>query len=65
MKSLTPKEMQVLELLSKGFLYKEIAEKYEVTIDTVKKHSKNIYAKLNARNRTEAVIKMGQLTSSV
>lgn len=55
--SLTHKEKEVLQLLNQGFLYKEIATIQKVKMDTVKKHSKNIYKKLNVRNRTEAVNK--------
>jgi two-component system, NarL family, response regulator LiaR len=52
--SLTPRELAVFNLLVKGLLYKEIAEELSVGLDTVKKHCKNIYVKLGARNRTEA-----------
>jgi two-component system, NarL family, response regulator LiaR len=51
---LTKREAEVLQLLSSGLLYKEIGYELTVTIDTVKKHTKNIYKKLNVPNRTEA-----------
>lgn len=51
---LTQRERYVLHLLSQGMLYKEIAYDNDISIDTVKKHSKNIYKKLGARNRGEA-----------
>ncbi len=54
---LTPKEIKIVTGLANGLLYKEIAETEAVTIDTVKKHIKNIYRKLDVRNRTEAVNK--------
>lgn len=54
--ALTPQEKNVLQLLSKGLLYKEIANNLNIKIDTVKKHARNIYNKLNVRNRTEAAI---------
>jgi DNA-binding NarL/FixJ family response regulator len=54
---LTPKEHAVLVLLCKGKLYKEIADDLKVNINTVKKHCKSIYKKLQVRNRTEAAIK--------
>jgi RNA polymerase sigma factor (sigma-70 family) len=54
---LTPKEKEVLELLSKGLLYKEIAERLGVTHETVKKHLKNIYQKLHVQNKIEALNK--------
>lgn len=55
---LTPKERQVLQLLSKGFTYKEIAKPLDVSPETVKKHLKNIYRKLNAGNKIEALQKV-------
>ena len=54
---LTRREKEVLELLSKGLLYKEIAEKMGVTRETVKKHLKNIYQKLHVQNKIEALNK--------
>lgn len=53
---LTPKEQDILELLTTGMLYKEIAARKSISIDTVKKHCKSIYRKVNARNRVEAII---------
>lgn len=53
-KPLTKREQQVLAELANGSLYKEIAQKLSISLDTVKKHCKNIYQKLNVRNRTEA-----------
>lgn len=52
---LTEKEQGVLELLHTGMLYKEIAVRKSISIDTVKKHCKNIYRKLGVRNRVEAI----------
>ncbi len=51
---LSKKEIEVLISLSRGSLYKEIAAEQNITINTVKKHCKNIYRKLEVRNRTEA-----------
>ncbi len=53
---LTKREAEVLHLLAAGLLYKEISNELNVTIDTIKKHTKNIYKKLGSRNRTEATI---------
>ena len=55
--SLSIREREVLELLAKGLLYKEIAEKLGVTHETVKKHLKNIYQKLHVQNKIEALNK--------
>lgn len=54
---LSSREREVLELLSKGLLYKEIAEKLGVSYETVKKHLKNIYQKLHVQNKIEALNK--------
>jgi DNA-binding NarL/FixJ family response regulator len=54
---LSPREKEVLELLAKGFLYKEIADKLNITAGTVGQHIHNIYEKLHVENRTEAVNK--------
>lgn len=51
------REREVLELLSKGLPYKEIAELLGVNIETVRKHCHHIYAKLQVSSRTEAVVK--------
>ena len=59
--SLSPREAEVLDLLAKGFLYKEIADAMKVTYATVHTHIRHIYEKLHVRSRTEAVAKhLGQ-----
>jgi DNA-binding NarL/FixJ family response regulator len=55
--SLSPREAEVLDLLAKGFLYKEIAEQMKVSYATVHTHIRHIYEKLHVRSRTEAVAK--------
>jgi DNA-binding NarL/FixJ family response regulator len=55
---LTPREKQVLYLLSKGFTYKRISEPLKVSPETIKKHLKNIYKKLKVKNKIEALIKV-------
>lgn len=55
--NLTPREKQILELLVKGGLYKEIAWDLGIGVETVRTHLHNIYAKLHVRTRTEAVVK--------
>lgn len=53
--NLTPKEKQILLLMAKGHLYKEIAEELNNTVNTIKMHIRNIYEKLHVQNRSEAV----------
>jgi len=55
--SLTPREEQILEHLSKGYLYKEIASELLISPDTVHNHLRKIYEKLQVHSRTEAVVK--------
>ncbi len=55
--TLTNKEIQILELLTKGYLYKEIAEQLHLTRNTIKQHIHHIYTKLHVQNRTEAINK--------
>lgn len=55
--NLTPRETQILELLVKGSLYKEIAWDLGIGFETVRSHIDNIYNKLHVRTRTEAVVK--------
>jgi len=52
---LTKREKELLELLSKGLLYKEIAQELGITIGTVKQHIHKIYDKLQVNNKTEAI----------
>jgi len=56
--SLTNKENEILTLLSKGFLYKEIAAKLSISVGTVTQHIHNIYEKLHVSNKTEAINKV-------
>lgn len=57
MELLTQREYEILTHLSEGLMYKEIAKKLFVSLDTVKTHIKNIYKKIHVRTRTEAVVK--------
>ena len=56
-KVLTVRENEVLQLLAKGLLYKEIADKLAISPDTVRQHIHHIYEKLHVQNRTEAINK--------
>ena len=57
---LTDRENEILEFLSKGYLYKEIATELFISHETVKKHIHNIYDKLHVQTRTEALNKAYQ-----
>ena len=54
---LSAREEEILNLLARGFVTKEIAHELTISVDTVRFHLKNIYAKLHVRSRTEAVVK--------
>lgn len=54
---LSKREEEVLQSLSQGLLYKEIAAKLFISIDTVRRHCFNIYSKLHVKNKTEAINK--------
>ena len=62
LENLTPREQEVLDHLSRGFLYKEIADTMNISYDTVHSHIRKIYEKLHVRSRTEAVNKFHQAT---
>ena len=55
--NLSAREQEVLDFLSQGFLYKEIAEKMGISYETVHTYIRRIYEKLQVRTRTEAVAK--------
>jgi DNA-binding NarL/FixJ family response regulator len=59
--NLSPREAEVLDLLAKGYLYKEIADRTGLTYATVHTHIRHIYEKLHVRSRAQAVAKhLGQ-----
>jgi DNA-binding NarL/FixJ family response regulator len=55
--NLSQREQEVLDCLSQGFLYKEIADKLGISYETVHTYVRRIYEKLQVRTRTEAVAK--------
>jgi DNA-binding NarL/FixJ family response regulator len=56
-KNLSAREDQVLTLLASGFIYKEIGEKLNISVETVRSHVEHICDKMHVRNRIEAVAK--------
>jgi DNA-binding NarL/FixJ family response regulator len=58
--TLSERERQIIALLATGLLYKEIAEKLDLTFETVRSYVKRIYEKLHVHSRTEAVNKYQQ-----
>jgi len=54
---LTPREKEILGGIEKGLSYNELAEMYYISPHTVHTHIKNIYEKLQAKDRSEAIIK--------
>jgi DNA-binding NarL/FixJ family response regulator len=57
METLTKREYEILGLLAKGYLYKEIADQLGISISTVRAHLHTVYEKLHVQSRTEAVVK--------
>jgi DNA-binding NarL/FixJ family response regulator len=58
---LSPREREVLELLARGYLYKEIAEILQIGVQTVNTYIRRIYEKLHVRSRAQAVAKYAHL----
>jgi LuxR family maltose regulon positive regulatory protein len=52
---LTPRETEVLQLISEGLSNREITQRLSISLSTVKRHNANIYGKLAVNNRTQAV----------
>jgi len=55
---LTPREHELMNLVAKGLVNKQIAYELGVTETTIKFHMRNIYKKLRARNRVQALMRM-------
>ncbi|MEO8588276.1 MAG: response regulator transcription factor [Flavobacteriales bacterium] len=56
--SLTKRERELLDLLAGGYRYKEIADKLDLSIDTVRSYIRDIYTKLQVHSRTDALNKL-------
>ncbi len=57
MEKLTKREQEILALLARGYLYKEIADQLGISLSTVRAHLHTVYEKLHVQSRTEAVVK--------
>jgi DNA-binding NarL/FixJ family response regulator len=64
METLTPREREILDLLSRGFAYKNMAAELGLSMGTIQTHISRIYKKLHVNCRTEAVIKYLDATGS-
>jgi LuxR family maltose regulon positive regulatory protein len=58
---LTPRELEILRLICQGYSNPEIASELVVTVNTIKKHTSNIYGKLGVRSRTQAIARAHEL----
>lgn len=59
--ALSRRESEVLNLVSRGFIYPEIAQQMGLSVSTIQTHVRNIYGKLDVHNKTEAVFEARQL----
>lgn len=59
--NLSPRERQVLQLLVRGLLYKEIADALRLGIPTINTHIQRLYEKLRVRSRAEAIAKLASI----
>lgn len=57
-KSLTDREIEILELFAKGFRYQDVAQKLNLKLETIRSYTATIYEKLNVYNKTEAINKV-------
>lgn len=64
--TLSQREQEVLEYLSRGWPYKQIATSMSISMDTVRTYIRRVYEKLHVNSRTEAVVKyLGQTSSGI
>lgn len=58
---LTDRELEVLTLIAEGLTNQEIADQLFISVNTVKTHAKNLYTKLDVRNRAQAALRASEL----
>ena len=61
---ITPREIEILSLMARGYVNKQIAKMLNISTETVKKHLRNIYLKTGAHNKIDALNKTKWLTTS-
>ena len=59
--SLSPRELEVLQLIAQGFSNQEIGKRLFLALDTVKGHNRRIFEKLQVQRRTEAIARAREL----
>lgn len=52
---ISPRELEVLQLMAEGYSNQEIADKLFISLNTVKTHTSNLFSKLDVRRRTQAI----------
>ena len=62
--NLSQREREVLELLARGYLYKEIADALHISVPTVNTHIRRIYEKLHVRSRSQAVARFTHIPNT-
>lgn len=65
MRSLSPREAQVMQLMTEGMTNREIAGHLSVTVHAVKFHLASIYRKLEVHNRTEAAVAFLEMSGAL
>lgn len=55
--ALTKREQEILSLLAKGLLYKEISDQLQISLNTVRVHIQNVYEKLHVHSRSQAIMR--------
>lgn len=56
LRKLTPREQNIVQGIANGLSYKLIADKYQISIDTVREHIKKLYRKLNINSKGELLV---------
>jgi DNA-binding CsgD family transcriptional regulator len=63
--ALSARENEILQLLARGLLYKEISDQLHISTSTVRQHIHRIYEKLHVQNRTEAINKTSSMSTKI